>query len=725
MHKSKKHQVSKKNVTKKLKQNDCNYLVYKSFEKEYKKHLRYGNTKTTKIIKLYLKELNTPYKKDDINPKNNYYDYVNKSWLEGKEGWSNKLKKDQGYIVEIDSFRLVQDQVYNDLNQIIKDYIKNNKTQKSKNFDNFYTSALKGIDVLTLKKESEKFVEYYDNLRKDKNNIWKLLAFFNRNDILSPTGPFTFGVAQDNKNSQYNACYIYPHEFFLTDINVYYDDGTEVGYKKNFREKYADLVNKLFNDALGKNNLDAKAPFVVEQQIFNALGCNTIKGASDNYNIVTIKDAQDVYKFNWNEFCKELGFDKIPTSFICDDLNYLNCGTELMLKNWDSEEWKSFFVFSYIKSLTILSQSDTKIKKDYWDFAGKFSRGLAGMSDHKMLATIFTSYAYNKLLTKEYVDKYEDPIVVKYVTDLYNDIIQVFQRIVSRNKWTANKTRLTAVNKLEKIKFIAGHYPYDEIAEDPDLNYSDNFYENMMKVFDWRNRYFINLVGKRRIEMPLIDWSQTPPKLVGTQPYIVNAAYTPSKNNIYVNLGYMQKPFVDISQSLEYNLARVGFTVGHEMSHCLDDWGSQYDADGNLHDWWTAEDKKKYKKIQQGIIDQYEAWAKRDGIQFDASNSIGEDLADISGLANCDEFLRQYLHHNQKIDSIQSLSFREFHLEFAIQQRQKIPKQALSAQLKTNPHPPDVYRTNVPLSRSLIFVSNLNIKPGDGMYWKDNTSVWC
>jgi len=78
MHKSKKQQVSKKNVTKKLKQNDCNYLVYKSFEKEYKKHLRYGDTKTTKIIKQYLKELNTPYKKDEINPKNNYYDYVKK-----------------------------------------------------------------------------------------------------------------------------------------------------------------------------------------------------------------------------------------------------------------------------------------------------------------------------------------------------------------------------------------------------------------------------------------------------------------------------------------------------------------------------------------------------------------------------------------------------------------------------------------------------------------------
>ena len=183
----------------------------------------------------------------------------------------------------------------------------------------------------------------------------------------------------------------------------------------------------------------------------------------------------------------------------------------------------------------------------------------------------------------------------------------------------------------------------------------------MMKVFYWRTKKFISLVGKKVVEMPLLDWNQTPPKLIGTQAYVVNAAYTPSKNNIFVNLGYMQKPFVDLTQSLEYNLARVGFTVGHEMSHCLDDWGSQYDADGNLNDWWTPEDKKKYKKIQEGVIRQYEAWAKRDGIKFNASGSIGEDLADISGLANCDEYLRQYLHKNKKIASQQSQYFKEFH----------------------------------------------------------------
>jgi putative endopeptidase len=722
MTKSKKNYISKRNATKKIRSTSCNDLIYKSFEDKYKLQLRFGNTQTKKIIKTYLEKLSSQFRKDAISPKDDFYNYVNKGWLTNRATSSIKLKKDQGYIVEIDSFRLTQDKVYKELNDIIHEYVKNNKNRKGENLHNFYRSALKGLDEPTLKEEALKFVEYYDELRKDKKNIWKLLAFLNRNEIISPTTPLSFGVAQDNKNSKINTCYIYPHTFFLTDINVYYDDGTEVAYKKKFRDEYFETSRKLFNECLGKNNLDCKAPFTVAQKMFNALGCDSIKGASDGYNVVTEKDALEVYQFNWSEFCKELGFTKVPSTFVCSNLNYLNCCTDLMLKEWDSDEWKSYWVWTYIRFLARISQS--KINRIYWDFAGAYSRGLAEEADNDTLATIYTSFAYNKFLTKEYVDKFENPIIVKYITDLYSDIIQVFQRIVSRNKWTTNKTSINAVKKLEKIKFIASHYPYDEIAEDPDLEYDNNFYDNLMKVLNWRNKYYIHLVGKPVIEMALIDWAQTPPKLVGTQAYVVNAAYTPSKNNIFVNLGYMQKPFVDLSQSLEYNLARVGFTVGHEMSHCLDDWGSQYDADGNLNDWWTPEDKKKYKEIQNGVIKQYEAWAKRDGINFNASGSIGEDLADISGLANCDEFLRQYLHKEKKIASQQSQSFREFHLEFAVQQRQKIPKKAMSAQLKTNPHPPDVYRTNVPLSRSLIFVSNVNVKKGDGMYWKDNTSVW-
>jgi putative endopeptidase len=160
------------------------------------------------------------------------------------------------------------------------------------------------------------------------------------------------------------------------------------------------------------------------------------------------------------------------------------------------------------------------------------------------------------------------------------------------------------------------------------------------------------------------------------------------------------------------------------MSHALDNWGSQYDADGNLNDWWSSKDKIKFKKIQNDIIKQYSEWAKRDNIVFDASIGIGENLADISGLAICEEYLRDFTTNNQDIPTIRKISFDAFYTYFAYQQRQKITKNAINAQLKTNPHPLDKYRTNVPLSRSEVFRLQYNIKPTDGMYWHNKNTVW-
>ena len=160
------------------------------------------------------------------------------------------------------------------------------------------------------------------------------------------------------------------------------------------------------------------------------------------------------------------------------------------------------------------------------------------------------------------------------------------------------------------------------------------------------------------------------------------------------------------------------------MSHALDDLGSKYDEKGRLHNWWTAKDEKMFKKIQKNVIKQYEVFASYDGIDFDAEPSVGEDLADISGLAICREYLRDFQLKNNDILPIKKLSFETFFFYFAFQQRQKLSKKALENQLKTNPHPPDKYRCNVPLSRLPIFRTIFNVKKGDKMWWNSTNRVW-
>jgi len=300
----------------------------------------------------------------------------------------------------------------------------------------------------------------------------------------------------------------------------------------------------------------------------------------------------------------------------------------------------------------------------------------------------------------------------------------IFIRIIKRNNWMQPKTKQKALLKLEKMRIMVGSPIIEE--EDPLLDYTnDDPWGNIIKKTVWRHHRAIHLVDKPIQNIPIMDWSQIPPKFIGKQSFIVNASYTPTENSIIISSGYIQKPFIDLEQrGLEYNLSRIGYTIGHEMSHSLDDWGSKYDEFGRLNNWWMPEDQRVFAKIQKDVIKQYEVYAKYNGVIFDASPSVGEDLADISGLFICQEYLRDFQQKNKDVLPIKTLSFEVFYVYFAIQYRQKISKKAILAQLKTNPHPLDKYRCNVPLSRSRIFRTIYNVKKGDKMWWHNFNSIW-
>ena len=693
---------------------DC-LVGLKPFEKIYQKEFKTNklyNLSNRKFTKLLLSNFAPSF----IQPQNDYYSYINYKWLQNVE-----LKKQQEYIVQIDDFRLIQDKVYYELHEIIMDYIKNNNTKLSHIMKNFYNSIVDMNSIRDSKIQCKNEIAHIDDLIQN-GNPWKLLAYTNKSEFYSYLSPFVFSMNADDKHSTLFRTSIDVHDFILLDINVYYDDGKDVEYKQRYRNKFKKFCRDLFNLCLGKGHgYNTDFIYDVEVQIFDVLGCQDVTKNDKMYNKVGKKEALEKYNFDWAEFSKELGFKTTPDFFITSNLNYLKCGTDLFLKNWNSEKWRCYWIYIYLQFICRVTR---KWEKLYYYFFGKFERGQKSINETKAVSSsLYMSVPFNSFLSQKYVEKYADPAKIEYVKILSNDLKQVFHRIMSNNTWLSPSTKKYALYKLDKMNFIIG-YPND-VREDPLLEYNNSLYENLQKISTWRFNHFIHLEGEAVIDLPFIDYSQYPVKLTGNQPYIVNASYTPSTNSIYINLGYIQKPFVDLDErGIEYNLAHIGFTISHEMAHCFDDWGSQYNAEGRLHDWWTPEDKKKYKAIQNDVIKEYEEFAARDDIEFDASIGIGEDLADISGLAICDRYLKDYQDFNRDLVPIRFVSYEMFYIFFAFQQKQKVHKKALSAQLKTNPHPLDKYRCNVPLSRSQIFRSIYNVKKGDGMWWHNTNMVW-
>ena len=368
---------------------------------------------------------------------------------------------------------------------------------------------------------------------------------------------------------------------------------------------------------------------------------------------------------------------------------------------------------------------DNKLMKIYYNFNDKFIEGQPDAFPREFYPIFGLSLTFNTFLTEQYTGTYWNKEHVDFVENLAGDLLTVFKRIMKRNTWLTSKTKEYALKKLDHMELIIGKPK--KMREDPILDYSpDDAWYNMSLISKWRKNKYLKLEGKIAIDIPLIDWKQF--KLIGTQAYVVNAYYQMNKNKIFIPMAIMHKPFINLNErGFEFNLARMGYTLGHEMSHALDNSGSKYDYNGNLYNWWAPEDKKKYNIIVKDIMKQYETFASYDDIKFNAEITAGEDMADISGIAICQEYLCNYFEVNNVVMPIRQLALKEFFVHYATHQRQHIYKRAELAQLSTNPHPLDKYRTNCVLARSELFQVMYNIKKGDKMWWplnNVNTTIW-
>jgi predicted metalloendopeptidase len=699
--------------------------VNNSFEENFKNYFK--NKKRDKLKKYTKydtvgKELVNAFKQPiapkHISPKDDFYTYVNYDWL--KEMKHKKMKK---YYTRVDSFRMLQEKVYYQLIDIVKAYTSKHSDHKSNMIRNVYESFLH-LDEESCERHWAKIKQELEDIFKNKT-CTDLLIYMNRNETVACFCPISFSIITDEKDSQINRCHITSPMLSYYDDALYEtdDDDDENEYKKEFNKRFKMFVSSAFKLAFEKDgdDFDPHDVVEVEKQMLDAMNSYDpdVKEAEDGYNVVSAQEAHEKYHLSWNEMTKGLGFKTTPRFFITDNLNYLHKITGILRENWNSKKWQTYFYYCFFKQMMCFHRSWRPI---YFNFFGKFVKGQQTMLPQEIFPVFGLSYCFNTFLTEEYINKYANGAYIRWASNLAYDLKTVFMRIIERNKWMSPKTKKYALLKLQHIRVDMAHPPY--LVPDPDITYSKNdAWGNIIACNAWRLNLLIETEGKHYIDLPMVDWG-TYFSLIGNQAYIVNAFYDPTKNNIYLPLAYLQKPFLDGDErGIEYNLAYIGYTIGHELSHSLDDMGSMYDYKGNLFNWWTPHDHKIFQSKVNDVIRQYETFAARDGIKMDGSLSVGENLADISGLAIIQEYLRDFQVTDDYIIPIKKLSFETLFMYIAYQWRSFVSKESIQSELKINPHPLDKYRANCPLARLDLFKSIYNIKKGDGMYWHSDT-IW-
>lgn len=703
---------------------DKSCVALKPFEKEFEKtmakNLNKSNNEYKNKIASQLLRKTTP---SSMNPKKDFYNYINYNWLK-----KISLKEKQKYIVQVDDFRLAQDKVYKELDTLVLNYIKKERNELALNLNNFRKSIVKMNSKSDSKNIAKEKIKYIDDKRENRNNLWDFMGEINKDEMLSSSAPFSWTVnADEKKESEYCSC-VYPHAFAILDIDVYFyekGDKDDKNYNKNYIKQYKLYCKELFDTILGKQHgFNTDDIFEVEKKMIMTYDCKGVISPKKNvnYNKVSSAESKMKYNFDWEAFALALGFSEVPKYFITSSLHYLKCCSTLLLEEWHTEKWRAYWVWIYLRQICRLTEGWEKIT---YKFHGEFQRGQEKINySDSVSSSLYLSVPFNTFLTNQYIKSHRNEKQMLYTQTMCEDLRIVYMRIIKRNKWMSSSTKRYALKKLKNITFHIGYMP--KLREDPLLGYTTNLYDNMHKIHSWRHKKFIQLDGKKIVDdIPLMDWTQYPVKMAGNQAYIVNASYTPTKNSIFINLGYIQKPFIDLeARGIEYNLATLGFTIAHELSHALDDWGSKYNDKGVLFNWWSPKDGEIFKRMQKEVTSQYTEHAKRDGIYYDAAIGIGENMADISSMAICDEYLRDFQEKNNMLPAIRALSYEAFYTYYAFQMKQKLSVDALSAQLKTNPHALDKYRTNIPLSRSQIFRALFNIKKGDAMWWNNTNTIW-
>ena len=474
---------------------------------------------------------------------------------------------------------------------------------------------------------------------------------------------------------------------------------------------------------------------------------HNIRGATR----VLAGDALELTDIDWREMAEHIGYepDNIPRYFVANQVGYLKMVMCTLKKEWASDKWKSYWYFIYMRQLICFHD---KWRQIYLDFNDTLIRGKETHFPREYFPILGLGYAFPKTMTEEFTRRYKNEEMVSNVREIGNTLLECYKARITGNAWMSAQTKKGALKKLNTIELRVGESNLS--APDPThLKYDpkDAWGNLLQRSVQWTAYLAKHSSGSGAMtaalsteDLDVINWSTM--KHTGYQSYIVNAYYTAQSNSIYIPTAYMHSMNVQFGRGYEYDLASVGFTFGHEISHALHEAQSRvFDYKGVIKNWWTRGDIVKYEGKIAGIRKQYETISKKYGFVIDGNLSLSENLADVTGLAVCEDALHRFHAANVSGDTsasasaapssssssssvasvllsgdhIRAMSFQHFYTYYAIQNRQYANRREILVQVLTNPHLDLKIRTNVPLMRSKTFREVFDITKGDKMYSDD------
>lgn len=645
--------------------------------------------------------INLQYMDKSVRPQDDFYNYVNGNWMK-----TTKIPADHSQWGSFNQLRETTDSISL---QILKKSLnqKFSKGSEGQKIADIYASFM-NMEVRN-KQGIAPIKPYLDKVDKinNYNELQNLLVEF------TPIGmnPFyEFYVDPSPNDSNKNMVYLDCVKLGLG--RDYYQKNDEKS--EQILKEYTHYLAQLLK-IIGNKTPDVTASKLVnfeKQLALSLLTIEQIRDAKLQNNPYSIKDLSKLSKnTDFAKYFTDLEI-KADTVIIPEKKYYENFD-----KNISSQ--KISLLKDFIK-LEIIRKAAGSLTEELdnvnFNFNGKILHGQKEQRalDKRALTCInsLIGEAFGKLYVAEVFPE-EAKVNAKELIDYLK---KSFVTHIHNLTWMSTSTKEKAIDKLNKFTVKIG-YPdqwkdYSKL-EIISINDGGSYFQNSLnaKIFKYNK-------NKDKIGKPVdkSEWFMSP--------QTVNAYYNPAYNEIVFPAAILQPPFYDYKADAAVNFGGIGAVIGHEMTHGFDDSGSQFDGDGNLKDWWSPEDKIKFEKATQALAVQFNACEPLPGQHINGQLTLGENIADLGGLAISFDALQMYLKDKGSPEKIEGYTPNQrYFMSWVTIWRTKITDQALSNQLKTDPHAPGYYRATVPIKNVDNFYNAFDVKPGDNMYREKDKRV--
>lgn len=637
-------------------------------------------------------------------PGDNWYAYANGNWQK-----KNPIPDEYS---RWGAFEKLRDENLASLRELLEEASKNAAPQGSvaQKIGDFFRS---GMDTAAVEKAGLNPLQpEFDRIERIQS-IEDLQKSLSRLHSFGTNVFFNLVANSDEKDSTIVIANLYQGGLGLPDRDYYTGQDAR---SKEMRQEYLKHLGKMFElQGLPVPESQKYAALILKLETRMAEPSSTrleLRDPQKNYNKKSLAELEKLAPaIDWNGYFASL---KIQNP------GYVNVGqprffqtVSAMFKEVPLADWKVYLHWHLLHEAA--PYLPAAFEQENFNFYGRFLTGAKVMQPRWKRCIRTTSEAMGEALGQLYVEKYFPPEAKARMLALVDHLKKGLRQRITNLEWMGEATKKEALVKLDAINVKIG-YP-DKWRDYAALEITpDSYAINVFRASQFEVKRGFEKIGKAPDRT---EWDMSP--------QTVNAYYNPNLNEIVFPAAILQPPFFNLRADDAVNYGAIGVVIGHEMTHGFDDQGRQYDAKGNLRDWWTASDAAEFEKRAQVLVKQYNAFSPLPGSHVDGKLTLGENIADVGGVTVSFLAYQYSLEGKPKPAPIDGFSGEQrFFLAFAHLWAENIRDQELQRRLKEDVHSPARYRATGPLFNVAPFYAAFGIKPGDKLFQpeSDRVRIW-